>query len=505
MTIPDGADSTAFNIATIIDSLPEGSEIFTVSISGATGGDFERIEIDPTAGSVDTAIVDEKESAKVSISDGTPDPATEGTDTSITFTVTLSEPVDHATTVTYKAVNGTAKAGIDYDLTEGTLTFAANETSKTVTVTVRNDEVLENPESFTVQLGPTTGGLLIADGSGTGSIVDDDQAATVSISDGTPNPATEETDATITFTVTLSEPIDHVTKVSYRTTDGTAKAGQDYEQQSGTLTFNAFETSKTVTVTVLNDEIFENAAESFGVVLRGTTPELHIIDGSGTGRIVDDDQAATVSISDGTPNPATEATGATITFTVTLSEPIDHVTKVSYGTADGTATAGSDYVKQSGVLTFNAFETSKTVTITVLNDNIFENATESFGVVLRGTTPELHIVDGSGKGHVIDDDAAALVSIGDGHPMPATEDERDDHLHGAPLPAGRSCDLRCLHNGGRRCGGGLRLRVHLRHPHLRRGRNQQDRNRHGAQRRDPRIPRGLQRGAGRHHGRTDGR
>ena len=92
----------------------------------------------------------------------------------------------------------------DFEFTSGILTFGVGEISKTVTVTVLNDEILEYPESFNVELGATTGGLMVNDGIGVGLITDDDTQVTVSISDGLPAPATEGTDATITFTVTLS-------------------------------------------------------------------------------------------------------------------------------------------------------------------------------------------------------------------------------------------------------------------------------------------------------------
>ena len=138
-----------------------------------------------------------------------------------------------------------------------------------MTVTVLNDEILEYPESFNVELGAATGGLLLNHGIGLGGIMDNDTSALVSISDGLPMPATEGTDATITFTVTLSEPVDHVTSVAYTTLDNNALAGSDFEFTSGILTFGVGEISKTVTVTVLNDEILEYP-ESFNVELGAT-------------------------------------------------------------------------------------------------------------------------------------------------------------------------------------------------------------------------------------------
>ncbi|MBL8430454.1 MAG: retention module-containing protein, partial [Dechloromonas sp.] len=75
-----------------------------------------------------------------------------------------------------------------------------------------------------------------------------------------------------------------------------------------------------------------------------------------------------------------EAAG-TITFTVTRAGALDRAASVSYGTADGTAVAGSDYTAISGVLNFAPGETSKTVTVALNNDTLFEGG-ETFSLNL---------------------------------------------------------------------------------------------------------------------------
>ena len=63
-----------------------------------------------------------------------------------------------------------------------------------------------------------------------------------------------------------------------------------------------------------------------------------------------------------------EAEGATLDFAVTLSRTRPSATTVDYATSDGTAVAGSDYTSTSGTLTFAVGETSKTVSVAVLDD-----------------------------------------------------------------------------------------------------------------------------------------
>ena len=63
-----------------------------------------------------------------------------------------------------------------------------------------------------------------------------------------------------------------------------------------------------------------------------------------------------------------EGPDATLDFVVTLSRERTEATTVDYATSDGTATAGTDYTAASGTLTFVAGETSKTVSVAVLDD-----------------------------------------------------------------------------------------------------------------------------------------
>jgi hypothetical protein len=91
------------------------------------------------------------------------------------FTVTLSQPGIETVEVTYTTVDGSATAGEDYTAVSGTLTFPAGETVQTVAVPIVNDSDVEGPETFTLELTGIVGGnATIADGSGTGTIGDDD-------------------------------------------------------------------------------------------------------------------------------------------------------------------------------------------------------------------------------------------------------------------------------------------------------------------------------------------
>ena len=95
--------------------------------------------------------------------------------------------------------------------------------------------------------------------------------------------AEEGTDATVDFTVTLAPSSPAAVTVEYATSDGTATAGADYTAQSGTLTFARGETSKTVSVAVLDDS-HDEGAETFTLTLSNASG-ASIADGTATGTI----------------------------------------------------------------------------------------------------------------------------------------------------------------------------------------------------------------------------
>jgi Calx-beta domain-containing protein/glycosyl hydrolase family 99 len=89
------------------------------------------------------------------------------------FTVSLSAASSNPVTVFYTTADGTATAPGDYTPTTGLLTFAPNETSKTVAVPVVGDAAVESNETFSVNLSNASNAT-IADAQGVGTITNDD-------------------------------------------------------------------------------------------------------------------------------------------------------------------------------------------------------------------------------------------------------------------------------------------------------------------------------------------
>lgn len=207
----------------------------------------------------------------------------------LTFTVKLSAAATTGVSVLYATQDGTAKTSDnDYAAKSGTLTFAAGETIKTVSVTIKGDAKYEIDESLKLLLSSATGAT-IGDGFAVGTIKNDDatpKPPKLSVGGFTTTEGHTGTRA-FTFKVTLDKSSTGPITVKYGTLDDSAKAGSDYTAVTGTLTFAAGETSKTVTVYVKGDKTKEGD-EKFYLTLTSPT-NATIAVGKGTGLIKNDD------------------------------------------------------------------------------------------------------------------------------------------------------------------------------------------------------------------------
>ena len=212
---------------------------------------------------------------------------TEGTGgaSTLTFTVTLSSAPSSTVTVAYATSAGTAGSPADFAAASGTLTFTPGATTRTVPIALVTDALDEPAETFTIALS-SPAGATIADGSGTGTISDDDPAPGLSVADASVSEGTGAA-GTASVVVTLSAPSGQSVAVTYATTNGTAVAPGDFSAVSGTLTFAPGVTTQTIAVPIVADALVE-ASETFGVQL-STPVNATIADGSATVSIVDDD------------------------------------------------------------------------------------------------------------------------------------------------------------------------------------------------------------------------
>lgn len=414
VTFHPGDTDATIAVPIVGDVTHEGDENFSVKLTGATNA-----VLGATTTSVAT-IHDNDDVPKISVTPNSIDEGDNGTKV-LTFTVSLSNPTTDDVTFNWGTVDGSAIAGAagDYlsviagsDLGKGKIT--AGSMSTTISVTINGDTTDELDENFQVQLSSVTNAVVNTPGTddvATGTIKNDD--ATVRISGG----QVTEGDAgsqNLNFAVSLTQPSTHDVVVHLQVTDGTAKAGLDYQVPANLdVTIPAGTTTVLVPVAVLGD-LLNEGNETFAVkIASAENAKLGVADATGT--IIDNDPAPIVSIANA---QVTEGNSGTtdLVFTIHLSAASGQTVTVLVTPQSGTATSGVDFSASAQTIQFDPGQTDKTFVVHAIGDNIYEKD-ETFSVALSnpsgatlGSTPGQQAV---ATGTILNDEAIPTISIGD--------------------------------------------------------------------------------------------
>ena len=357
----------------------------------------------------------------------------EDSGTAVNVTATLSAAKTTQFTVTVSAASPATDAA--YTLSANTtLTFTANATESTGTVTITpvNNTDNERDKVITVS-GAVAAGVtgVTAPADVTLTIEDDDHPVvnhTLTLHrDDTAKTLLDPTmipenvgqvciRVTATTEADLPPEKDAATSVSSR--EATAKAAQDYTRVSRNifLPVSAYSlwSGKYVAdaahcreLRIVDDNLDEDD-ERFTLFMQDAlgTPPPYRFEQSETSpmvvTIIDDDEAS-LSIAD-----AGGAEGEDLEFTVTLDPTSVREVTVDWAVNDDSATAGADYTDGSGTLTFAPGDTTKTVTVATLQDTVPESV-ETFTVTLSNAN-NAAIGDARATGTITDDDEAAVSS-----------------------------------------------------------------------------------------------
>ena len=298
-----------------------------------------------------------------------------------TFTVLLLPASTVNVTVHYQTSNQSATAGTDYSARSGQLTFLPGETEKRIDVPVFGDTTFEGDERFVFELSSPFHATIVGAGRyGYGTIVDDDSGLTIADVNVFEGPS-GTTDAV--FTVRLLRARETQVTVDFATVDGTAVAGTDYTAVSGSLTFEPGETTATLSVPIIGDDLVE-PTKTFSVQLSNAVG-VPIVRDLATGTITNDDNGPSISASD---VAVAEGDSGSVeaTFAVSLSRPSAQTITVNYSASSWTARVGDDFVNANGVLTFEPGVIAATVSVSVLGDVLDEDDEISSSVSTRPPT-----------------------------------------------------------------------------------------------------------------------
>ena len=345
---------------------PEGNDAVTITLPGnracASTGAICSKEDNPVqlsnspsatiAGPAEVVVT----TPTISIAGGS---GTEGDDDDINFTVTLDQAATDTVTVDYATSDGTADAGDDYTAKSGTLSFSAGTTSKTISVAIEDDIENESDETFTVTLSNASGADL-GTASATGTIRNRTVEPLTARFEGMPS---EHDGSEFTFELHFSENPeagyarlrDHAFTLSGNSKVNQARRKTQGSNQSWTIQVDP-KGNERVTITL---PATTNCNNSGAICTSDSRKLSHATSATIAG-------PPSISVADAT---VTEAAGAVLAFTVSLSRSSGNNVTVDYATSDGTATAGADYTATSGLLTIDAGSTSATVDVTVLDDS----------------------------------------------------------------------------------------------------------------------------------------
>ncbi|XP_050589463.1 sodium/calcium exchanger 1 isoform X1 [Bombus affinis] len=158
--------------------------------------------------------------------------------------------------------------------------------------------------------------------------------------------------------------------VDYCTEDGSAEAGSDYISAKGTLTFDPGETRKTIKLSVIDDELFEEDEHFYIRLSNASQPAMLVSPSLATVMILDDDHSGVFGFPERDVE-LVESVGQFALRVVRYSGARGRVT-IPYRTIEGTAKPTKQYMHTEGSLTFEDNQTEKLIQLSIIEEDSYE-------------------------------------------------------------------------------------------------------------------------------------
>ncbi len=359
LTIAAGETSNTIEIDIQDDTRDENNETLVCDITVPFG-------LDAGITSHTYTINDDEDQPTVTFATATSS-GTEGTLKSLT--VNLNQDAGLTVTVPWSFQSGSSTASSnDLTPTSGTLTFEEGESSSAIEFTPTDDAIDEEDETIYIQFGALTNATYGAITGHQVTVADGDDQPEIDFSTTTSTQL--ESAGSITIYVELNTPSGLETSVNYSISGTSTGGGTDHDLGSGTATITAGEGSTTINFNIVDDALDE---DNETIILSLSSPNNSTL-GSNT--------THTITITDNDSEPfvafdATESDGGEgvtpASIAVSLSAVSGREVNVNYAVSGGTASgSGTDYTFTDGTLTFDAGETSKNLSLIVVDDAIDE-------------------------------------------------------------------------------------------------------------------------------------
>jgi hypothetical protein len=312
----------------------------------------------------------------------------------VTATLELSAASQVSVEIDYTVSGNTTMPGQsnpDHDLDNGTIIFAAGEVSKNISITLIDDTIFEPSESLILTLSnPVASTIAVGAGVHTMTVNDDDGEPVVEFTLATNN--NDESASSDDIEVSLSTISAFAVTVDYIIT-GTAANPADHDLAGGSITISAGDTTGLIPINIIED-LVDEADET--VILTLSNPVLSTIGSNVT-------HTFTINDNDGSPevnfdiaaNSEDENVG-NATALVNLDKASEQEITVNYAVS-GSATAVDDHTAVNGTLTFAIGETTKTITMPIVDDSLTE-ASETVRLTL--STP-VNVTIGATDEHLL--------------------------------------------------------------------------------------------------------
>ena len=357
ISFSDGETSRSINVPLINNSLVQGPVSFTLRLNSIINGTFS------TATQTVVTILDDE----TGITFASPTNLAPENLSFANVTVLRLYNTNGVVTVNYATTNGTALAGTNYLATTGTLSFTNGETIKTISVPLIDVTNVTGDLQFGIGLTSPGGAQLVAP-SNTVVVVQDADAG---LSFTTNNSTVLKNAGTAIITVVCSnprvEPVVQTTNdvplsVSYRTMDGTALAGVDYQSVNGTLVFTNGMITNTISVPIFNNTLV-NGNHTFTVLLTNATAPGQITAPSVQSVvIVDSNSGLRFSQSAYT----VFKNGVFANINVFRTGYTDSVVSVNCLVTNGTALNGVNFIATNALLVFSNGVTTQTIAVPII-------------------------------------------------------------------------------------------------------------------------------------------
>ena len=289
-------------------------------------------------------------------------PLTEGQDQPTTVRLALSYPSEKLITGLLISEDGSALQNKDYIPVNLPVSLQPGQTEIDIPLSLIEDQAFELAESFTLTLSnienaqPPTVRTEI-------EVLDDDSQPIISVVSGD---LKEGETSTIGFA--LDRPTSQPVRFTYDLTSGSARVGQDFASQPGTIVFTPGEVRKTIDVEILSDEIDEQDEVLVLVIsdVRNATA-AHLTTPI---TVIDANQRPSFIVAPAVGVENSETGG--LEFTLELSHPSATRLALQYEAFSDTALAGQDFVPAAGQILLEPGQLSASIRVDLINDDLFE-------------------------------------------------------------------------------------------------------------------------------------